>query len=189
MALRDWLNPDFDPLATEKPAICSKTNLKIAGIATVATGIAKSAILQAIDSKGELFRNSKNSRNSNSNAPELKKQGIARLEAAAAGLPVTLEELAVFFADDLQEFGQGLVKQAGIVQAVRWYAYQYKGMEEPRLEEIPAGMVRCIDCLQNRCTYRQVTPYGNVVMQSSPAWRWCDDYTARVHNLDDYRRR
>ena len=52
MALRDWLNPDFDPLATEKPAICSKTNLKIAGIATVATGIAKSAIHQAIDFKG-----------------------------------------------------------------------------------------------------------------------------------------
>ena len=100
MALRDWLNPDFDPLATAKPAICSKTNLKIAGIATVATGIAKSAIHQAIDYKGELSRNSKNSRNSNSNAPELKKQGIARLEAAA-GLPVTLEELAVFFADDV----------------------------------------------------------------------------------------
>ncbi len=120
---------------------------------------------------------------------EFEREGIKRLREAAQGVPATLEELQAFFADDLQEFGQGRVKQAGIVQAVRWYAYQYKGMEEPRLEEIPAGMVRCIDCLQNRCTYRQVTPYGNVVMQSSPAWRWCDDYTARVHNLDDYRRR
>ena len=116
-------------------------------------------------------------------------EGIKRLKEAAQGVPATLEELQAFFADDLESFGMGEVSQAGIVQAVRWYAYQYKGREEPQPEEIPAGMVRCTDCLQNRCTYRQVTPYGNVVMQSSPAWRWCDDYTARVHNLDDYRRR
>ncbi|WP_287601317.1 hypothetical protein [Thiothrix sp.] len=189
MALRDWLNPDYDPLATVNPTNCLKSDLKITGITTSSPKITKLVIKQVIENKDNDSQESQNHKNHSHNAPELKKQGIARLEAAAAGLPVTLEELAVFFADDLQEFGQGLVKQAGIVQAVRWYAYQYKGMEKPRLEEIPAGMVRCIDCLQNRCTYRQVTPYGNVVMQSSPVWRWCDDYTARVHNLDDYRRR
>ena len=52
MALRDWLNPNYDPLATAETAICSKSDLKIAGIATVATGIAKSAIHQTIDYKG-----------------------------------------------------------------------------------------------------------------------------------------
>ena len=189
MALRDWLNPDYDPLATEKPAICAKSELKIAGIARLAPEIANPAIMQITDSKGELSRNSRISRISISNAPELKKQGMNRLEAAAAGLPVTLEELAVFFADDLQEFGEGRVKQAGIVQAVRWYAYQYKGREEPQPEEIPAGMVRCTDCLQDRCAHKRTTPWGSVEPQSSQAWRWCDDYTARVHNLDDYRKR
>jgi hypothetical protein len=39
-------------METAKPAIRAKNNLKIAGIATVATGIAKSAIHQAIDFKG-----------------------------------------------------------------------------------------------------------------------------------------
>lgn len=189
MALRDWLNPDYDPLATVNPASCLKSEPQLAGLATISKRLASSANLQHTDSIDEKSRISRISKISISNAPELKKQGMNRLEAAAAGLPVTLEELAVFFADDLQEFGEGRVKQAGIVQAVRWYAYQYKDREEPQPEEIPAGMVRCTDCLQNRCTYRQVTPYGNVVMQSSPAWRWCDDYTARVHNLDDYRKR
>ena len=116
-------------------------------------------------------------------------EGIKRLKEAAQGVPATLEELQAFFADDLQSFGAGEVKQAGIVQAVRWFAYQYKGREEPQPEEIPAGMVRCTDCLQDRCKHKRATPWGGVVMQSSPAWRWCDDYTARVHNLDDYRKR
>ena len=189
MALRDWLNPNYDPLATAETAICSKSDLKIAGIATVATGIAEPAINQAIDYEGEKSRNSKNSRNSNSNTSEVKKQGMNRLEVAAQGLPVTLDELAVFFADDLQDFGSGEVKQAGIRQACEWYAYQYKGRAEPQPEEIPVGMVRCTDCLQDRCKYQWVTKYGNVVMQSSPAWRWCDDYTARVYNLNNYRKR
>ena len=189
MALRDWLNPDYDPLATAEPAICSKNELKIARIARLAPEIANPAILQSTDYKDELSRNSRNSRNSNSNAPELKKQGIEKLAVAAQGLPVTLDELAVFFADDLQDFGSGEVKQAGIRQACEWYAYQYKGRAEPQPEEIPVGMVRCTDCLQDRCKYQWVTKYGNVVMQSSPAWRWCDDYTARVYNLNNYRKR
>ena len=178
MALRDWLTRDLSGLA-DSPA----------GLATISKPLANPANLQHTDSIDEKSRISRISRISISNAPELKKQGMNRLGAAAAGLPVTLEELAVFFADDLESFGAGEVKQAGIVQAVRWYAYQYKGREEPQPEEIPAGMVRCTDCLQNRCTYRRMTPWGSLVMQSSPAWRWCDDYTARVHNLDDYRKR
>ncbi|OQX03659.1 MAG: hypothetical protein BWK73_38820 [Thiothrix lacustris] len=118
MALRDWLNPDYDPLATEKPAICAKNDLKIAEIASP-------AIQQYIDSKGKLSRNSKNSRNSNSNASELKKQGLKRLTAAGQGLPVTLNELAAFFANDLQSFGAGEVKQAGIRKACEWYAFTH----------------------------------------------------------------
>ena len=51
--------------------------------------------------------------------------GLRRLTAAAQGLPVTQEELAAFFANDLQSFGSGEVKQAGIVQAVRWYAFTH----------------------------------------------------------------
>ena len=125
MALRDWLNPDYDPLATEKPAICSKSELKIAGIARLAPEIANPAILQSIDSKDELSRNSRNSRNSNSNAPELKKQGIEKLAVAAQGLPVTLAELEAFFAHDLQEFGNGGVTMAGIRKACEWYAFTH----------------------------------------------------------------
>ena len=85
MALRDWLEPGYDPLATENPAICSKSKPKIARIATIATGIAKPAIQQVTDYEGEKIRNSKNSRNSNSNVSELKKQGMQRLEKAAQG--------------------------------------------------------------------------------------------------------
>ena len=50
--LRAAADAVFLRLETAKPVICLKTNLKIAGIATVATGIAKSAIHQAIDYKG-----------------------------------------------------------------------------------------------------------------------------------------
>jgi hypothetical protein len=191
MALRDWLNPEYDPLATANTAICLKSEPKIAGIATVAAGIAKPAILQVIDSNNEFPRNSRNSRNSSSNATELKKQGLKRLEVAAQGLPVTIGELLAFFADDLQSFGSGEVTQAGIVKAVRWFVFQHLGRFQPIPEPTPkeAGMVRCVDCLQDRCSYRQVTPYGNVVMQSSIQWRWCGKYTAKVHHLDDYRKR
>jgi hypothetical protein len=51
--------------------------------------------------------------------------GLRRLEAAAQGLPVTLDELAAFFASDLQSFGGDEVKQPGIALAVRWYAFTH----------------------------------------------------------------
>ena len=122
MALRDWLNPDYDPLATEKPAICAKSELKIAGIARLAPEIANPAILQGTDSNDELSRNS---RNSNSNAPELKTKGIEKLAVAAQGLPVTLAELEAFFAHDLQSFGNGGASMAGIRKACEWYAFTH----------------------------------------------------------------
>lgn len=186
MALRDWLNPNHDPLATENPVICAKINPKIATIASVATEIANSAILQTTDSKDELSRNSKNSKNSNSNSQELKNAGLKRLEVAARGLQIGMDELELIFINDLESFGAGEVSMEGIRKACEFYA---RGRMQPKQDEVPAGMVRCIDCLQDRCAYRLVTPYGNVVTQSSPAWRWCRDYTAQVHRLNDYRRR
>ena len=189
MALRDWLNPDYDPLATAETAICSKSDLKITGITKSHAEITTLLINQSIENKVNIQNESQNHKNHSHKHSELKKQGMNRLEVAAQGLPVTRDELAVFFADDLQDFGSGEVKQAGIRQACEWYAYEYKGRAEPQPEEIPVGMVRCTDCLQDRCKYRYVTPYGTVVMQSSPAWRWCDDYTARVYNLNNYRKR
>lgn len=107
--------------------------------------------------------------------------GLKRLEVAAQGLPVILDELIEFFSDDLQDFGSGAVTMAVIRQACEWYAYRYKCRAQPEAEQIPTGMVRCNDCKQDRCKH--------VGKQSSPAWRWCSDYTAKVHNLSDYRPR
>ena len=56
---------------------------------------------------------------------DMTESGLRRLDAASQGLPVTLDELAAFFANDLQSFGSGEVKQAGIMQAVRWYAFTH----------------------------------------------------------------
>mgnify|MGYP003599829608 FL=1 len=178
MALRDWLNLDLSAGLADSPA----------GLATISKPLANSANFQDADSIEENSRISRISRISISNAPELKKQGIKRLAAAAQGLPVTLPELEAFFANDLQEFGEGKVKQATIKQVVEWYVLKHLGRAKPEPEEIPTGMVRCTDCLQDRCTHRRVTPWGSVEMQSSPQWRWCREYTARVHNLDDYRK-
>lgn len=139
MALRDWLNPDFDPLATENPAICAENKQKIATIARIAPEIASPAILQVIDSSDVCANTSKNSKNSSSNAPELKNAGLKRLEAAAAGLPIGMDELAVIFADDLEDFGAGAVSMAGISKACEFYA---RGRPQPQRDEVPAGMVR-----------------------------------------------
>lgn len=112
-------------------------------------------------------------------------EGIKRMEIAAQGLPVTSNELKEFFADDFVSFGTSEVTQAGIVKAVRWYAFTYKGRaEQSQREEIPAGMVKCSDCLQDRCKWND-----RYIRQSSPAWRWCKDYTAKVHDLNEYRKR
>jgi hypothetical protein len=52
-------------------------------------------------------------------------EGVKRLEEAAKGLPVTLEELQEFFQGDLLDFGTGTgtVTMAGIRKASEWYAF------------------------------------------------------------------
>ena len=45
---------------------------------------------------------------------ESRAEGLKRLEAAARGLPATLDELAEFFRDDLPDFASGAVKPEGI---------------------------------------------------------------------------
>ena len=52
--------------------------------------------------------------------------GLKRLEVAAQGLPVTLDELAEFFVSDLQGFGNGSVTMNGIRKACEWYAFSHK---------------------------------------------------------------
>lgn len=182
MALRDWLTRDL----SQNRAEITKSHPEITGITKSHAEITTLVINQSIENKVNIKNESQNHKNHSHKHSEVKKQGMNRLEVAAQGLPVTLDELAVIFADDLEDFGVGAVSMAGIRQACEFYA---RGRPQPQRDEIPVGMVRCTDCLQDRCKYRYVTPYGNVVMQSSPAWRWCDDYTARVYNLNNYRKR
>ena len=54
---------------------------------------------------------------------QTKQKGVKRLETAAKGLPVTLEELQEFFQGDLLDFGSGGVCDAGIRKACEWYAF------------------------------------------------------------------
>ncbi len=185
MALRDWLNPNHDPLATAETAICLKNEPKLARLATISKPLANYANAQDSDFIDEKSRISKISKISISNSQELKNAGLKRLEVAARGLPIGMDELELIFINDLESFGAGDGSMEGIRKACEFYA---RGRMQPKQDEVPVGMVRCIDCLQDRCAYRLVTPYGNV-MQSSPAWRWCRDYTAQVHRLNDYRKR
>lgn len=56
---------------------------------------------------------------------QTKQAGVKRLETAAKGLPATLEELQEFFQDDLLDFGNGGVSDAGIRKACEWYAFTH----------------------------------------------------------------
>ena len=56
---------------------------------------------------------------------QTKQKGVKRLETAAKGLPVTLEELQEFFQGDLLDFGSGGVCDAGIRKACEWYAFTH----------------------------------------------------------------
>lgn len=102
--------------------------------------------------------------------------GKARLVKLAKGLPVSPDELFEFFRDDLADFGTpGAVQDQGIKQAAEWFVMRYL---EPRKEypkEIPVGMVQCPACTQSRCKWNV-----GYTRQSSPAWRWCADYTGRT---------
>ena len=70
--------------------------------------------------------NSRNSRNSNSKPSENILHGYPkaerRLQSAAQGLPVTLEELLAFYAVDLPAFEAGEVPQPTIRFSVELYA-------------------------------------------------------------------
>jgi hypothetical protein len=60
-----------------------------------------------------------------------RQRGIRMLANAAKGLPVNLQELTDFFADDLEDFGNGTVSPAGIRKACEWFAYAHKGRAAP----------------------------------------------------------
>lgn len=103
--------------------------------------------------------------------------GKARLVQLAEGLPVSPDELFEFFHDNLAEFGApGLVADHGIKQAVEWFVLRHLERREEYPEEVPAGMVQCISCSQQRCKHN----LNQYTRQSSPQWRWCGDYTGRV---------
>ena len=63
MALRDWLNPDYDPLATAETAICSKSDLKITGITKSHAEITTLLINQSIENKVNIQNESQNHKN------------------------------------------------------------------------------------------------------------------------------
>ena len=75
MALRDWLNPDYDPLATVNPASCLKSEPQLAGLATISKRLASSANLQHTDSIDEKSRISRISKISISKHCHMKTMG------------------------------------------------------------------------------------------------------------------
>ncbi|MEB4589352.1 hypothetical protein VSS37_00010 [Candidatus Thiothrix sp. Deng01] len=180
MALRDWLTLD---LSQNRPEI-TKSRPEITGITKSHPEITTDVINQAIENKGNTCKESQNHKNHCHKHTDLKNVGLKRLEAAAAGLPIQLNELEVIFADDLEDFGGGAVSIAGIRQACEFYAM---GRPQPQRGEIPAGMVRCTDCQQDRCKHKRVTPWGSVERQSSPQWRWCSDYNPLDSNVTAFR--
>lgn len=108
--------------------------------------------------------------------------GKARLVKLAKGLPVSPDELFEFFRDDLADFGTpGAVQDQGIKQAAEWFVMRYLERREDYRAEVPAGMVRCTDCTQKNCKYN----LNQYTRQSSPAWRWCSDYTNPRTRRDD----
>lgn len=100
----------------------------------------------------------------------IRAEGIKRLKVAAHGLPVDLDELLSFFADDLQDIATGAINPGGLQQAVEWFTYSHLKRTHKPVEPSPQeiGMVRCTDCKQSNCSREG--------RQSSPAYRWCSDY-------------
>ena len=101
---------------------------------------------------------------------EIRREGIKRLKVAAHGLPVDLDELLSFFADDLQDIAAGAINPSGLQQAVKWFVYSHLKRTHKPVEPSPqeSGMVRCVDCKQSNCRH------GG--RQTSPTYRWCSDY-------------
>lgn len=96
--------------------------------------------------------------------------GKTQLRAASKGLPVDLDELLSFFADDLQDIATGVINPDGLQQAVEWFTYSHLKRTHKPVEPSPQdmGMVRCTECQQSNCRH--------IGRQSSPAYRWCSDY-------------
>ena len=99
---------------------------------------------------------------------EIKRQALKKLAAAAQGLPVTLDELAVFFADDLHGFGIGEVSREGIRKAAEWFARVKTGIP---IES--DTRVTCTTCKQTGCPYPLT--YGR---HNSPQPRNCKAWSA-----------
>ena len=134
MALKDWITPTTakgsKSLATHSPSIPStfsatnsrnsrNSNSKLSDFTHAVT-------LETQLSLHSSPPNSRNSRNSNSKLSENIYTAYPRaeqhLQAAAQGLPVTLEELLAFYAVDLPAFEAGEVPQATIRFSVELYA-------------------------------------------------------------------
>ncbi len=60
-------------------------------------------------------------------AEDIRSQGLKRLEVAARGLPATMNELAEFFRDDLLDFASGAVKLEGIRLACECVVFRHWG--------------------------------------------------------------
>lgn len=134
MALKDWITPTTakgsKSLATHSPPIpptfpaTNSRNSKASN--SKHTDFTHAVTLETKLQPHLLPPNSKNSRNSNSklskNIYTAYPRAEQHLQAAAQGLPVTLEELLVFYAVDLPAFEAGEVPQATIRFSVELYA-------------------------------------------------------------------
>lgn len=133
MALKDWIAPTAKgskSLATHSspiPSTIPATNSRNSKTSNNKhTDFTHAVMLETKSQPHLLSANSRNSRNSNSKLSEKKctiyPQAEKRLRAAAQGLPVTLEELLVFYAVDLPAFEAGEVPQTTIRFSVELYA-------------------------------------------------------------------
>jgi len=134
MALKDWITPTTakgsKSLATYSPSIpptfpaTNSRNSKASN--SKHTNFTHTVTLETQLSPHSLPPNSRNSRNSNSKPSENILHGYPkaerRLQSAAQGLPVTLEELLAFYAVDLPAFEAGEVPQPTIRFSVELYA-------------------------------------------------------------------
>ena len=134
MALKDWITPTTakgsKSLATHSPSIpptflaTNSRNSKASN--SKHTNFTHTVTLETQLSPHSSPPNSRNSRNSNSKPSENILHGYPkaerRLQSAAQGLPVTLEELLAFYAVDLPAFEAGEVPQATIRFSVELYA-------------------------------------------------------------------
>ena len=134
MALKDWITPTTakgsKSLATRSPPIPPTfpvTNSRNSrNSSSKLSENTNTSVLETSLQPHFPVTNSRNSRNSSSKLSENILHGYPkaerRLQSAAQGLPVTLEELLAFYAVDLPAFEAGEVPQATIRFSVDLYA-------------------------------------------------------------------